>query len=153
MSNSDFPEFEAKRVEVAEQLQAAQAELPAARQAVKDTAASALAAGRKFNAIASRVIAAVRADGETSPALVQIVEQARKVRDDADAASTRARSALANVEWIVQCRSADLSQLNSLLDPAPPGGRLPEVVRRPNVGPEFVETIAFGPGHTVSDAA
>ena len=142
-SNSDFPEFEAKRDETASALEAALAELPAARAAVATLKGEALAAGRRFNAISTRVLYSQRPAGETAPALVRIVDAARKQRDEVDASLTRAKGSLSNIEWRVECLRADLDQLDRLISPAPAGGRLPEIAKRIIPGPAAVETIVF----------
>ena len=152
--SSDFPEFEAKRDEIAAQLEAALAELPSAREAVKVAAAEALAAGRHYNAIASRVLHAQRSADATAPALVRIVDEALALRNDADAAHTRAKSALANIEWRVSCLRDDHDQLDRLINPPPMGGPRIEVVKRaPPPGPATVDPIVFLAGHPVGDAA
>jgi len=141
--NPDLDVFVEQREETAAQLEAVRAELPAAREAVNLAAADALAAGRRFNSISTRVIAAQRPTGEVAPALVRIVDAARKVRDDADAAHTRAKIRLANLLWTAECLTADLDQLDRLISPAPVGGRLPEIVKRIIPGPAAVDPIIF----------
>ena len=152
--SSDFPEFEAKRDEVAAQLEAALAELAPARAVVEALKAEALAAARKFNSIASRVLHAQRPEGECAPALLQIVDDARKQRDAADGRLSMAKQQLGNIEWRALCLRTDLEQLARLIDPPPPGGPLREIVRRAPPGPQEVDVIVFPAGRaTGGDAA
>jgi len=151
--NPDLDVFVEQRDETAAQLEAVRSELPDARAAVNLAAADALAAGRRFNSISTRVIAAQRPAGECSPALVRIVDAARKVRDDADAAHTRAKVRLANLIWNAECLTADLDQLDRLISPAPMGGARPEIVKRIVPGPTAVDPIIFPAGRAASGEA
>jgi len=151
--NSELDVFVEQRNVTAAQLEAVRSELPSAREAVNLAAADALAAGRRFNSISTRVIAAQRPAGECSPGLVRIVDAWRRVRDDADAAHTRAKVRLANLLWTAECLAADLDQLDRLINPAPMGGSLPVVVRRVVPGPAAVDPIVFPAGRSAPGEA
>jgi len=152
--NTDLDAFVEQRDETAAQLEAVRSELPSAREAVNLAAAEALATGRRLNGISTRVLYAQRPTGEVAPALVRIVDAARKVRDDADAAHTRAKVRLANLLWNAECLAADLDQLDRLISPAPMGGARPEVVKRsPPPGPATVDPIVFHAGHAKAGEA
>ena len=144
MSNSEeLAIFIAKRDEVSAELDAALAALPAAREALAKLQADALTAGRRYNAIAGRVLAAQRLEGSTAPALVRLLDEARRQKDEVDGDASLARQQLANLEWKIECLRADLEQLDRVINPPPPAGRLPEVVRRVSPEPTHVEVIEF----------
>ena len=143
----DMAVFVAKREETSLALNAALAEFPAARAAVKEAAAVALAAGRKFNAIAARIQRATKPDDVTAPAIIEILNDAKKVRDNADAAHTLAKAQLANAEWAVACMRDSLTQLDRLLNPGPALRTILPAAKRVPPGPQTIETIVFPAGH------
>lgn len=142
--SEDLAVFVAKSEETISSLDAALAELPAARAAVGKLKSDALAAAGKFNQISARVLAAVRPDGVTAPVLIRIVDEARQARDSVEGDLSLATQILANLEWKVSCLVADRDQLDRVIDPPRPG-RV-EIVRRQVPGPEFVEQIEFRNG-------
>ena len=146
MTNADVDVFAAKRDEVAAELEVALSELPQARAAVEALKSESLQASRRLNAIISRVTAAQRPVGECAPALLAVVNDARKVVDEVDGRLSLAKQTLANLLWVIECRQADLEQIDRIVNPQPIGRR--EVVRRARIEPEFVETIEFRTGRS-----
>jgi hypothetical protein len=66
---------------------------------------------------------------DSSPALLDLIATERSKRNDAGARMTRARKDLENVDWVIECRTADLNQLRLMAEPPrPPLVR--EVVKR-----------------------
>jgi len=152
----DLAGFVAKRDEAAAALEAALTELAPAREAVRVAKAEALAASRRFNSVVARVNHAIDFHsgglGETSPVLGRVIAEARAVKNEVDTRCTRAQNRLSDVEWRVSCLRDDVFALDRLISPGPPGGRLPELVRRGlPPGPSEVEVIEFRDGR--SDAA
>ena len=151
-SNPDLDVFIAKRDEIAQQLEAAVAELAPAREAVKVAAEAALQAGRRYNRVVSRVIQAQRDERDgTAPALMRVVEDERRARDAVDAAHTRAKNEFSNIDWRIACLRADIEQLDRVINP--PRGAVREVVKRPVPGPQTIELIEFPPGNRATGEA
>ena len=160
-SADELSEFDAtlvaKRAEVATQLEAAIAELPPARKAVKVAKEAAFVAGRRFGTIQLRITRATRPVDETAPVILQLLEEARRVRNEADGRLTLAEGRLKNVKWVISCRRDDLDQLDRLIDPLPIDGRrlvFEEAVKRPPPpGPTAVDPIVFPAGQPAGEAA
>jgi len=156
MSDLTNDDMRAKRAETVTQLEAALAELAPAREALTAAKTEALAASRRFNSVVARVNGATDfhsgGTGITAPVLGRIVAEARAEKDSVDARCTIAKNRLSDVEWRVSCLKDDVFALDRLISPGPPGGRLPEVVKRgPPPGPTTVETITFS--HASGEAA
>jgi hypothetical protein len=86
--------------------------------------------------------------------VLRVIDEERQRRDAADGNLSFLKQTLANIEWRVECLRSDIEQLDRLQNPAPiEGARRPEIVRRPQPGPEFVDPIVFPSGHTAAGEA
>jgi hypothetical protein len=128
----ETPTFDmsAARAELESELAVAIAELEPLRAAWLTTKTSAEDANWRFEVFVQRYNAATRhgAD-EASPALIALLHSERQARDLAHGAAEKARRALRDGNWIVDCIRAGLDQLDRLENPPPVVRR--EVVKRP----------------------
>jgi hypothetical protein len=106
---------------------ALKADLPAAIAAHTAAERACDAAQRRFNTIIGRInrVAALR----LSPALETILDAEDRRYRAAQVAMTRARQALAQLKWDIECLGANITQTEAALTPASP--QLMEVAKRP----------------------
>jgi hypothetical protein len=88
---------------------------------------------------------------DASPVLLDMIDGERGKRDAAGAAMTRAKKDLENCDWVIECRTADLTQLRLMVEPPKPP-LVREDVKRPVPDNGDVDMIVMPPG-TASRAA
>jgi hypothetical protein len=127
-------EIEAARAESGAALQNALAGRPALLTRCETATRLARDAQHEFQVFAIRLRRATcgSQDG-LAPVLARILDNLRAKRDSAAAAATLAKRHLANLDWAIECRRAELQQLDFFENPPPdPDQRsLAEVVKRP----------------------
>jgi hypothetical protein len=138
-----------KRAAVVAQLGGYLAELPEAQAAQAAARDAANAAGRDYDRLNLRITRALRdvADGGVASGLRELVDEARAVRDRADAAHSLAKQTLANIEYYIGSLRDDLRQFDRVIE-APLSGigaqpQLEVVPRPPPPGPQEIDPIVF----------
>lgn len=144
-------DVDAARAAAAAELEAAIAERPALAAVAAAAEGVYRDADRAFHGFQGQINAATRQGrDQILPATARLLDQQRRHRDAAAAAMTRTRAILANCDWCIETRRAEILQLDIITNPpAPdPGPRL-RVVKRPEApfaSGEF-EVIELGTAH------
>jgi hypothetical protein len=103
----------------------------------------------EFENFAIRVRRATRHGiDEITPAFARLLNEKRAARDRAAGAASLAKGRLANADWLIACRRADLEQLEQLARPDPERAPSREIVTRPpppGLDPDD-DTIVFAAG-------
>jgi hypothetical protein len=124
--------IDAMRAEVEAALHAAIAERAELLAAHQGAARAAHDAQHRFENVQLRVARATRhGQDEVTGAVLQLVANERRRRDQSAAAATLAKRKLENCDWIISCKRAELAQLELLARPDPDRGPVREVVKRP----------------------
>jgi len=106
---------------------------PALAVAVETATRQAFEAAKHFETFSLRLARGTRHGADDlTPAIAQLLAQARRERDAANAVLSRVQRELQNVDWGIELRRAEIDQLARVEDPPVEGrGPLYEIAKRP----------------------
>jgi hypothetical protein len=108
----------AATIKAQEQFAATVAQRPGLAQALEDAERDFVNANSRFHAFQTRLIRATRGGLQNlSGALVDMEDAERQLRDAAGLCLTLAKRALADCDWDLECRRAEMMQLALLTNP------------------------------------